>query len=102
MRYGDIAAELSKIAGQMSDLAEKLEKIEAATPEISAAGQGSLPNKMALTVSEAAELLSVSKPKMYQLTFRDDFPCIRLGKKKIIPRDQLWEWVKNHCGEQLD
>lgn len=101
MRYGDIAAQLKGITRQLTELADKLDKIETATPEVDVSESAKLPNKMAMTVAEVAEALSISKALVYQLTFRDDFPCLRFGKRKLIPRDKLAEWVNNHCGEQL-
>lgn len=101
MRYGEIASELSKIAKQMTDLADRLNDIEAATPYVSELKDNLLANKITLTVSEASEALSLSKVTMYQLNYRDDFPCIRIGRRALIPRDKLIEWVNNHCGEDL-
>ena len=101
MRYGEIAAELNGIAKQLTELADKLNKIEEATPSISVSEGSTLANKITLTVAEAAEALSLSKNVVYQLTHRDDFPCITLGRRRLIPRDKLIEWVNSHCGEQL-
>ena len=101
MRYGDIAAELNGIAKQLTELADKLNEIEEATPTISIPERTMLSNKLAFTVAEAAQVLSLSKNLMYQLANRDDFPSIRLGKRIMIPRDKLIEWVNSHCGEQL-
>ena len=101
MRYGEIAAKLNSITKQLSELTDTLNKIEEATPSINMPEGATLANKLALTVAETAEALSVSKATVYQLTHRDDFPCINLGKRKLIPRDMLIEWINNHCGEQL-
>ena len=101
MRYGDIAAELNKIAKQLTDLAETLNKIEEATPSISIPEGATLSNKLALTVAETAKALSLSRATVHQLTHRDDFPCIRVGRRYLIPRDKLVEWINSHCGEQL-
>ena len=97
MRYSDIAASLNQIARQLTELADKLDKIEEATPTISVPNEATQINKLVLTISEAAKLLSVSTTVMYQLANRDDFPCIQLGRKKLIPRDKLIEWINNHC-----
>ena len=101
MRYGEIAAELNGIAKQLSELAEKLNKIEKATPAINVAEGTMLPNKVTLTLKETTEALSLSKATVIQLTHRDDFPCLRIGKRYLIPREKLIEWVNSHCGEQL-
>ena len=101
MRYGDIANELYGIAHQITNLADTLSKIETATPAINGLNDTKLANKLTLTVAEASEMLSISKVTLYQLTHRDDFPCIRIGKKMLIPRDKLIEWINNHCKDDL-
>ena len=101
MRYNEIASELKKIAKQMTELADRINEIEASTPSVNEIKDNLLANKITLTVSEACEALSISKTVMYQLIHRDDFPCIRIGRRALIPRDKLIEWVNSHCGEEI-
>ena len=101
MRYGDIATKLSSITRQLTELAETLNQIEEAKPSVNIPEGTALSNKLAFTVAEAAETLSLSKTTVYQLTHRDDFPCIVLGRRRLIPRDKLIEWINNHCSEEL-
>lgn len=49
--------------------------------------------KIALSVAEAAELLGVSRPTVYQLIKRDDFPVFKVGTRTLISRTGLEEWV---------
>lgn len=49
--------------------------------------------KLTMTASEAAEALQVSMPVIYELCRRENFPVIRIGRKVLIPRDQLQNWV---------
>ena len=49
-------------------------------------------------VEEAGEMLGISRQLAYQLANRDDFPCLRIGRRLLIPRSKLIEWVDNHCG----
>lgn len=50
--------------------------------------------KMTLTVKEAAQMLNVSVPTMYDLTHRADFPVIIVGqRRRVIPIDQFKEWI---------
>ena len=52
-------------------------------------------NKLLLDVSEAAELLGISRPTMYQLMNREDFHAgIRIGTRRKISRKGLEEWIK--------
>ena len=49
-----------------------------------------------LTVAEAAELLRVSLNQMYYLIEKDKtIPVLNLGRKKLIPRDELKDWVRS-------
>lgn len=50
--------------------------------------------KLALSVGEAAELLGVSKPTMYEFIHREDFPSFKMGRRTLISRVRLAEWVE--------
>ncbi|MBR0413167.1 MAG: helix-turn-helix domain-containing protein [Eubacterium sp.] len=51
-----------------------------------------------LTVAEAADVLRVSLNQMYYLIDKDNtIPVLNLGRKKLIPRDELKEWIKKNC-----
>ncbi len=41
---------------------------------------------LVLSVSDAAEALGVSEDLVYELTQRGELPCLRLGRRKVIPR----------------
>lgn len=41
---------------------------------------------LVLSVAEAAEILAVSADLVYELTERGDLPCLRIGRRKVIPR----------------
>lgn len=49
--------------------------------------------KMALSITEAAKLLGVSRPTMYTLVNRADFPSFRVGSRRLIPVDGLRDWM---------
>ena len=48
----------------------------------------------AVSAAEAARLLSVSKPTVYTLMERADFPRFRIGTRVLIPVEGLREWVR--------
>lgn len=50
--------------------------------------------KLALSVGEAAALLGVSKPTVYELIHRADFPSFQIGRRTLISRVRLAEWVE--------
>ena len=50
--------------------------------------------KMALNFTEAAELLGVSRPTMYQIAHSEGFPTVRVGRRVLIPRAGLERWLE--------
>jgi excisionase family DNA binding protein len=46
-------------------------------------------DKLIVSVAEAAEMLGVSDDLVYELTARGDLPCLRLGRRKVIPRQAI-------------
>ncbi len=46
-------------------------------------------DSLIVSVPEAAELLGVSDDLVYELTERGNLPCIRLGRRKLIPRQAI-------------
>lgn len=47
-----------------------------------------------ISAEQAAALLGVSKPKIYELMSREDFPACKLGGRTIISYDGLKEWLR--------
>lgn len=58
--------------------------------------------RLALNVTEAAACLGVSRPTMYELLRRDDFPSFRIGTRQLISRDGLAEWVKRQAANRTE
>ena len=52
---------------------------------------------LTLNAREAAEVLRISKSKVYELAQRESFPAIRIGKRVVIPRDKLIGWMNNQA-----
>ena len=55
--------------------------------------QSSPGTKMTLTVREAAEMIGISKPKIYELIREGEIPSIHVGKKIVIARQALLDWL---------
>ncbi len=53
--------------------------------------------KLTLSVEEAGELLGVSRAIAYQLSRRADFPTLHIGRRVLVPRKQLEEWMDRNC-----
>lgn len=56
--------------------------------------------KLAVNVSEAAEMLSVSRPTMYQILDRNDFAgAFRIGSKRLVSVAALQAWIDKQVRE---
>lgn len=53
-----------------------------------------------LRVSEAADALSISRATLYGLLASGGLPSVRIGSRRLIPREQLIEWVEQQLREQ--
>lgn len=49
--------------------------------------------KLAYNAKEAAATLGISLPTFYELSNRSDFPCVRIGRRIIVPVDSLRAWL---------
>ena len=56
-------------------------------------------DKLAGSPAECAQLLGVSRPKVYDLIHRSDFPAFKLGTRTLISVEGLREWVKKQAEE---
>ena len=57
--------------------------------------------KITLSVTETAALLGVSRPLVYQLIHRRDFPSFKIGGRTVISRKALEEWVASQVNQNL-
>lgn len=57
-----------------------------------------MPDKLAYSTSEAAEVLGVSRPTVYTLINREDFPSFRVGNRVLISAEGLRQWVLRQAG----
>lgn len=53
-----------------------------------------------LTLENAAKLAGVSVPTMQGWVNRKDFPAFRSGRRWVIPRESLLEWMKAQAAER--
>ena len=52
--------------------------------------------KLTLSVEEAGKVLGVSRQIAYKLSRRADFPTLRIGRRVLVPRKQLEEWIERN------
>ena len=50
--------------------------------------------KVTLTVPEAARMIGISNPKMYELVRAGRLRSVRVGKKILISRKSLMDWIQ--------
>ena len=49
---------------------------------------------LAVSAAVAARLLGVSRPPLYQLVNREDFPSFRVGNRVLVSVAGLQEWIE--------
>ena len=52
-----------------------------------------------LNVKQLADLLGVSDSSVYELIQESDFPSLRIGKRIVIPKEELREWISARTKE---
>jgi len=52
--------------------------------------------RLTLSVTEAAEILGVSRSFMYQLVKENKIPSLKLGNRRLIPKGNLEEWIRKN------
>ena len=58
------------------------------------------PPKLAVTVTEMADMLSISRPFAYTILNREDFKgSFRIGNKRLVSVDYLKTWIANQTEE---
>ena len=51
------------------------------------------PERLTLTVEEAASLLGISRNLAYELVSNGQIPSIRLGRRVLVPRKALYKML---------
>ena len=49
-----------------------------------------------LSAIDISNYLGISKANSYQLMNRADFPTLKLGKRKLVPKDKFLIWVNDN------
>jgi excisionase family DNA binding protein len=62
-------------------------------------GRGSAP-RVLLSVEEAAEQLSLSRTRLYELIKTGDIASVRVGRLRRVPADALLQFIARLVGEQ--
>ena len=49
---------------------------------------------LALCAEEVAQVLGISRANAYALMHTKHFPTIRIGKRMVVPKDKLLQWME--------
>ena len=52
-----------------------------------------------LNAETVAKLFGISISSAYELMKEKDFPSVRIGKRVIVPKEDLQAWVESHVGK---
>ena len=44
--------------------------------------------------TQLADVLSISRANAYNLLHREDFPTLHIGKRMLVPKDRLIQWIE--------
>lgn len=50
-----------------------------------------------LSVPQLATALGISRSGAYALVQSASFPALKIGSRIVIPKDELLEWIHEHC-----
>ena len=59
-------------------------------------------NRLTITVPELAETLNIGRNAAYDLCNAEGFPCIRIGKRIVVPIEPLKEWLRAKGMERVE
>lgn len=57
--------------------------------------------KLCYNIEEVAEVLGICKTEASNLVHSENFPAFRLGRRVLISRERLREWVNKKADEGL-
>ena len=49
-----------------------------------------------LNADMLAATLGISRAGAYQLLNSEEFPTLQIGKRKLVPKDKLIQWINQH------
>jgi len=49
-----------------------------------------------LNMKQLSDLLGISDASAYELVQEEDFPSLRIGKRIVVPKEELRRWISAH------
>jgi len=56
--------------------------------------------ELVYNVTEAAKALGISRRSMYELMHREDFPTLKIGRRRLISKELLAQWVRDQAQKE--
>ena len=53
--------------------------------------------RLTLSITETAAVLGLSRPSVYRLIHRGDFPAFSVGGRTLVSRELLADWVRRQA-----
>lgn len=53
------------------------------------------PARLTIRVEEAAETIGIGRGLAYELCRTGQLPCLRLGRRLVVPRASLAQWLED-------
>lgn len=57
-------------------------------------------DKSLITVEELKDYLGIGTTNAYEICNMKDFPCVKLGRRRVIPKKELREWLAKQAQEE--
>lgn len=62
----------------------------------------SAPDRLVYSVEEAASALGIGRSLAFELARRGELPTVRLGRRRVIPRHLLLDWLNSRFRASMD
>ena len=56
---------------------------------------------LTLTVPQMEKEMNISRNTAYELVKQPGFPCFHVGKRILVNRDMLQEWLNDQCSKPV-
>lgn len=48
-----------------------------------------------LNAEEVADILGIARNSAYNLMHTEGFPTIHIGRRMVVPKEKLFQWIEN-------
>jgi excisionase family DNA binding protein len=54
-----------------------------------------------LTVKQVCDIIPLGKSTIYKIFHLDGFPAVKIGRRYMVEKSELMEWIKSREGKQV-